>query len=260
MSTYGDNEKLLREYQKTKDIELRNQIVLNNKGLIYYTIKNLYIRTQEDRKELEQEGFLILTIAVENFVKKKREVNFSGYALACLKKLIKINTKHYNISLDDPIKSLGDESVTLQELIEDEQANVFEECEKKEISNNLKLLLGHEELKLIELKYYDGLPIRKIGKMLGISKDKVWRELNRIKTKLRGCKQFKEYKEQYYQENEISYLKATNFSLDKTTKANNKDPQIWATLFAREKREKKCMKNFMKDFKREIRAGHKNKH
>ena len=82
--------------------------------------------------------------------------------------------------------------------------------------------------------------------------------MQNIKIKLKGCRQFKEYKEQYNKENEISYLKATNYSWDKTT-TNNKDPQIWATLFAREKREKKCMKNFMKDFKIEIRAEYKNK-
>lgn len=259
MSAYGDNEKLLREYQKTKDIELRNRIALKNYNLIYIGIRPYYIAEIHDKEELEQEGFIALLKAVENFNIEKG-YSFSTYAISYIKSITRYRLDYNtNTSLDESLKSIEDENITRLDLLEDEKADVFKECENKDIISNIKTLLKDEEIELIKLAYIYDLSYREIEKRIGVSKTQIGRNLQNIKIKLRGCRQFKEYKYQYYQENEISYLKATNYSWEKTTNSNNKYPQIWATLFAREKREKKCMKNFMKDFKKEIRAEYKNK-
>lgn len=81
-----NNRKDLIEYSKTKDINLRNKIALNNYKLIYLVLNKFYIPGIHDIEELEQECFIILLKAVENF-DISYGAKFSTYAISCLKSI-----------------------------------------------------------------------------------------------------------------------------------------------------------------------------
>jgi RNA polymerase primary sigma factor len=58
-----------KEYQKTKNINLRNEIAIKNSGLVHYVVKKFFNRPEyaECKPDLIQEGQLGLFQAIDNF-------------------------------------------------------------------------------------------------------------------------------------------------------------------------------------------------
>lgn len=77
---YMSNEKLIAQYQKSRDLSIRNKIILNNIGLVYAAakkkIKNHSCFTVED---LVQEGVIGMIKSIEKFDVTKN-TSFSTYA------------------------------------------------------------------------------------------------------------------------------------------------------------------------------------
>ena len=70
---------LWREFDRTRDVHLRNKIVLRHLGLVKRLAREAAARTSEPVEDLEQEGCLGLIKAVERF-RPERGVRFSSYA------------------------------------------------------------------------------------------------------------------------------------------------------------------------------------
>ncbi|MFR2716352.1 MAG: sigma factor [Anaerococcus obesiensis] len=135
---YDNNLKLFYEYQKNKDINIRNTIALNNSGLIYLGLKGIYNHEINEYEELYQEGFIALLNAVERFEPNKG-FNFSTYAIKYIKSASR-KRLNYNTfdSLDDPIENRDDENEKKIDRIKDTRIDIERDTISKEFNNNLK--------------------------------------------------------------------------------------------------------------------------
>ncbi|RVU54659.1 sigma-70 family RNA polymerase sigma factor [Anaerosphaera multitolerans] len=187
-----DNNRLFKLYAKDKsNIELRNEIVLNNLKLVPYAIKlnGSFKLEYHDYDELLQEGYLKLIEAVEKFDVEKG-FTFSSYAVSYLKSVTR-NRQDYNkdVSLDTPVKGFEDESLTMEDTIEDETVNIETDSIDRqfsmEIRKALSLNLEVEELRII--KAYYGIEMgRKDVKDIAKHYDLSINELRRIKRRAEG--------------------------------------------------------------------------
>lgn len=193
MKSYKSNEELFKEYKNNRDYKLRNQIALNNKNLIYPVINRFYIAGINDYEELEQDAFIVLLKAVEDF-NPDLGYKFSTYANKCLLKIIRRKLDYNkNISLDQPTKNNDDENINLLDTILDESIDVNREVEAKILIEKIKEIVSEKDFKVLELLYVYNLPMVKVGMMLGKSKQAVHKQKNRAIKVIFSRKEFKSY-------------------------------------------------------------------
>lgn len=193
MKSYKTNDELFREYKITRDYKLRNQIALNNKNLIYPIINKFFIASINDYEELEQEAFIALLKAVEDF-NPDLGYQFSTYANKCLLKILR-KKLDYNkeISLNQPLKNNDDENIDLIDTLLDESIDINQEVEAKILIEKIKDIVSEKDFQVLELLYIYNLPMVKVGMMLGKSKQAVHKQKNRAIKIIFSRKEFKDY-------------------------------------------------------------------
>ncbi len=193
MKSYKSNDELFKEYKINRDYKLRNQIALNNKKLIYPIINKLFIVGINDYEELEQEAFIALLKAVEDF-NPDLGYQFSTYANKCLLKILR-EKLDYNkeISLNQPLKTSDDENIDLIDTLLDESVDINQEVEAKILIEKIKDIVSEKDFQVLELLYIYNLPMVKVGMMLGKSKQAVHKQKNRAIKIIFSRKEFNAY-------------------------------------------------------------------
>lgn len=243
---YKNNEELLKEYQRTKDINIRNKIALNNIRLVYSIVNKYSYDNVNSKDELVQEGFYYLLKAIDNFDCNK-ENKFSTYAhwyiINVLNKTLRYNE---NISLDEPVKITDDsEEINLIDTIEDERANVFNEVDGRSIEKQIRECLSDVEYKVLKYHFDYNITLKDISKRLGIDYKEVIKIRDNARRKIVNNKRFVEYKENMFKRNEISYLQAYDYSRIKVQSSDVSNP-VWNILLQREKRDNELFKSIFK--------------
>lgn len=228
---YDNNLKLFYEYQKNKDINIRNTIALNNSGLIYLGLKGIYNHEINEYEELYQEGFIALLNAVERFEPNKG-FNFSTYAIKYIKSASR-KRLNYNTfdSLDDPIENRDDENEKKIDRIKDTRIDIERDTISKEFNNNLKKILTYEEMKVIKNYYLYDKTLKEISEMLGITYNQVTGLRSKAERKIYNSKYFKDYQTEAVYYDETTYLKAYDYSRPTYSKTNRIDEVVFNTVW-----------------------------
>lgn len=242
--SYDSNIDLFKEYQKTKSIRLRNEIDLKNKNLIYKGIRGLYSPHSNDIEELEQEAFICLLKAVETFDVNKG-FKFSTYAISCIR-AITHKRQDYNrdVSLDEPLSNVDDENISLVDTLEDDKIDIEKDCFNKEIRENIRDILSDEECKIISLFYVKETTIKKISKLLQITTKEVQSIKRKAERKIYNCGFFQDYRQEVLYYDEITNLKAYDYSSPKVQTSNISNP-VLDTVLKLEKRDEEIFKNVL---------------
>lgn len=245
---YDNNLKLFYEYQKNKDINIRNTIALNNSGLIYLGLKGIYNHEINEYEELYQEGFIALLNAVERFEPNKG-FNFSTYAIKYIKSASR-KRLNYNTfdSLDDPIENRDDENEKKIDRIKDTRIDIERDTISKEFNNNLKKILTYEEMKVIKNYYLYDKTLKEISEMLGITYNQVTGLRSKAERKIYNSKYFKDYQTEAVYYDETTYLKAYDYSRPTYSKTNKVDEVVFNTVWEIEKRDNNIKKDFIREF------------
>ena len=189
-----EEEKNYLERWENGDEEAKNILIERNLRLVAHVCKK-YITTGVEQDDLISIGTIGLIKGINSF-KSEKNVKLSTYVSRCIENEILMyfrTTKKINaeVSLEDPIgKDKDDNTVTLQDVLENNERNIEEEVDlkikiKKMYEKIKEVLKGREKL-IIELRF--GLDGKKpktqnqIAKMLGISRSYV----SRIETKAIG--------------------------------------------------------------------------
>lgn len=246
MADYKLNEELFIKYQKTKDIDLRNKIVMNNRKLIYPVINKFFNPKVNDFEELEQEAFICLIKAVENF-NPNLGYEFSTYAIKCLYG-INNNKISYNseTSLYTPITNSEGDEINLIDTIEDEKIDVESEIMYSCLNDRIKSILNEDEYKVIKYKYYYELTLSKIQVLIDKSLGKVRKLKYNALRKIKNDPDFQEYSDYEARQFNINYISAYDYSNPKVQTSNIANP-VWRTILQREKRDKKVLKGIFKN-------------
>lgn len=249
MKHYKSNDELFKEYKINRDYKLRNQIALNNKNLIYPIINKLFIVGINDYEELEQEAFIALLKAVEDF-NPDLGYQFSTYASKCLMRITRRRSEYnQDVSLDEKIKNTDDDTLTLIDTIEDETIEISKDLEHKDLADKVKNILNEEEYEIIKYIFFDELTISKISIIKGKSRDVISLIRDKALRKLANNPYFKEYSEYESSKYNISYLRAYDYSQPKVQTSNISSP-VWNTILQIEKRDNEIMKSIFYDSKR----------
>ena len=245
---YDNNLKLFYEYQKNKDINIRNTIALNNSGLIYLGLKGIYNHEINEYEELYQEGFIALLNAVERFEPNKG-FNFSTYAIKYIKSASR-KRLNYNTfdSLDDPIENRDDENEKKIDRIKDTRIDIERDTISKEFNNNLKKILTYEEMKVIKNYYLYDKTLKEISEILGITYNQVTGLRSKAERKIYNSKYFKDYQTEAVYYDETTYLKAYDYSRPTYSKTNRIDEVVFNTVWEIEKRDNNIKKDFIREF------------
>lgn len=245
---YDNNLKLFYEYQKNKDINIRNTIALNNSGLIYLGLKGIYNHEINEYEELYQEGFIALLNAVERFEPNKG-FNFSTYAIKYIKSASR-KRLNYNTfdSLDDPIENRDDENEKKIDRIKDTRIDIERDTISKEFNNNLKKILTYEEMKVIKNYYLYDKTLKEISEMLGITYNQVTGLRSKAERKIYNSKYFKDYQTEAVYYDETTYLKAYDYSRPTYSKTNKVKETVFNTVWEIEKRDNNIKKDFIREF------------
>lgn len=248
IKAYDNNSKLFYEYQKNKDINIRNTIALNNSGLIYLGLKGIYNHEINEYEELYQEGFIALLNAVERFEPNKG-FNFSTYAIKYIKSASR-KRLNYNTfdSLDDPIENRDDENEKKIDRIKDTRIDIERDTISKEFNNNLKKILTYEEMKVIKNYYLYDKTLKEISEMLGITYNQVTGLRSKAERKIYNSKYFKDYQTEAVYYDETTYLKAYDYSRPTYSKTNRIDEVVFNTVWEIEKRDNNIKKDFIREF------------
>jgi RNA polymerase sigma factor (sigma-70 family) len=153
-------EENIKKYQKTKDRDLLNKILIDNMELVYYTYwKGHYNSSGLDKNELIQDGLIGLMSAIKNFDFEKG-ISFSTYAyrsisLEMLSTILKSNGLHRNeYKLFTIIKDLEADAMCYdKQVIVDKAVDILcskDKLTQKRDSKKLKMRLSVE-------KYSDSL-------------------------------------------------------------------------------------------------------
>lgn len=248
IKAYDNNSKLFYEYQKNKDINIRNTIALNNSGLIYLGLKGIYNHEINEYEELYQEGFIALLNAVERFEPNKG-FNFSTYAIKYIKsasrKILNYNTFD---SLDDPIENRDDENEKKIDRIKDTRIDIERDTISKDFNNNLKKILTYEEMKVIKNYYLYDKTFKEISEMLGITYNQVIGLRSKAERKIYNSKYFKDYQTEAVYYDETTYLKAYDYSRPKYSKTNKVKETVFNTVWEIDKRDNNIKKDFIREF------------
>lgn len=248
IKAYDNNSKLFYEYQKNKDINIRNTIALNNSGLIYLGLKGIYNHEINEYEELYQEGFIALLNAVERFEPNKG-FNFSTYAIKYIKSASR-KRLNYNTfdSLDEPLKTKKEDARTRLDLIKDTRIDIERDTISKEFNNNLKKILTYDEMKVIKNYYLYNKTLKEISEMLGITYNQVTGLRSKAERKIYNSKYFKDYQTEAVYYDETTYLKAYDYSRPKYSKTNKVDEVVFNTVWEIEKRDNNIKKDFIREF------------
>lgn len=252
----------LMEYCKNKNnIELRNKIILDNENLIHFTIKKnkwFFVDEHTDYDDLVQEGFYYMAKALETYNPTRGA--FSTYVVSYLRKLSRVRLDYgKDLSMDIPITK-EDEPLTLEDTIEDESIRLeFEEVIDKEFNQEvkkaLKRTLNSRELFIIK-KYYgiggEKLTVKQIGKSLNCSSKKIYDDLLKIKTKLRGTNYFKDLMvstdESINPYKYISYYKGIDYSKPKLSPTYKNNSPVENIILNKERLEDKAYKKTFRNY------------
>lgn len=248
IKAYDNNSKLFYEYQKNKDINIRNTIALNNSGLIYLGLKGIYNHEINEYEELYQEGFIALLNAVERFEPNKG-FNFSTYAIKYIKSASR-KRLNYNTfdSLDEPLKTKKEDARTRLDLIKDTRIDIERDTISKEFNNNLKKILTYDEMKVIKNYYLYNKTLKEISEMLGITYNQVTGLRSKAERKIYNSKYFKDYQTEAVYYDETTYLKAYDYSRPTYSKTNKVDEVVFNTVWEIEKRDNNIKKDFIREF------------
>lgn len=198
----AEDEKLYLEQMKEGSEEARNILIERNLRLVAHICKK-YSTAKAEQDDLISIGTIGLIKGINSFEATKG-VRLATYVARCIDNEIlmylrsskKLNAEVY---LEDPIgKDKDDNTVTLQEVLENDERSIEEEVDLKfkikKLYNKMKEVLKDREKSIIELRF--GLKGTKpktqheIAEMMGISRSYV----SRIETKAIGklAKEFKE--------------------------------------------------------------------
>ena len=198
----AEDEKMYLEQMKEGSEEARNILIERNLRLVAHICKK-YTTAKAEQDDLISIGTIGLIKGINSFEATKG-VRLATYVARCIDNEIlmylrsskKLNAEVY---LEDPIgKDKDDNTVTLQEVLENDERSIEEEVDLKfkikRLYNKMKEVLKDREKSIIELRF--GLKGTKpktqheIAEMMGISRSYV----SRIETKAIGklAKEFKE--------------------------------------------------------------------
>ncbi|MFR2535042.1 MAG: RNA polymerase sporulation sigma factor SigK [Clostridia bacterium] len=189
-----EEEKQYLEQMKQGDEEARNILIERNLRLVAHVCKK-YSSTNVDPDDLISIGTIGLIKGINSFEPSKN-VKLSTYVSRCIDNEILMHLRSTKklgaeVSLEDPIgKDKDDNTVTLQDVLENNEKNIEDEVDLKikvkRLYDKIKQVLKDREKTIIELRF--GLDGRKpktqnqIAEMMGISRSYV----SRIETKAIG--------------------------------------------------------------------------
>lgn len=190
----GDEEKEYLEKMKQGDDEARNVLIERNLRLVAHVCKK-YSSCKVDQDDLISIGTIGLIKGINSFQPSKN-VKLSTYVSRCIDNEILMHLRSTKkigaeVSLEDPIgKDKDDNTVTLQDVLENNEKNIEDEVDlkmkMKQLYEKMKKVLKDREQLILELRF--GLDGRKpktqnqIAEMMGISRSYV----SRIETKAIG--------------------------------------------------------------------------
>ena len=197
-----EEEKMYVEKMNEGDIDARNILIEHNLRLVAHVCKK-YSNTNIDQDDLISIGSIGLIKGIKSYDSKK-SIKLSTYISKCIDNEIlmylrsskKLNSEVY---LDDPIgKDKDDNTVTLQEVLENDERPIDEEVDLKmkisRLYEKVKEVLKNRERTIIELRFglngNEPKTQKEIAKDMGISRSYV----SRIETRAIG-KLAKEIKE-----------------------------------------------------------------
>lgn len=190
----SDEEKKYLELLKNGDEEARNILIEHNLRLVAHISKK-YSSTNVDQDDLISIGTIGLIKGINSFDSSKG-IRLATYTARCIDNEILMylrSTKKLNaeVYLEDPIgKDKDDNTVTLQEVLENSDRNIEDEVDLKfkvkQLYEKMKAVLKSRERTILELRF--GLGGQKpqtqneIADSMGISRSYV----SRIETKAIG--------------------------------------------------------------------------
>lgn len=197
-----EEEKMYLQKLKDGDEEARNILIERNLRLVAHVCKK-YASCKVEQDDLISIGTIGLIKGISSFEPTKN-VKLSTYVSRCIDNEILMHLRatkknSAEVSLEDPIgKDKDDNTVTLQDILENSERNIEEEVDLKmkikKLYEKMKRVLKDREKLIIELRFgLDGNKPKtqnQIAEMLGISRSYV----SRIETKAIG-KLAKEIKE-----------------------------------------------------------------
>ncbi len=189
-----EEEKMYLQRLKEKDEEARNILIERNLRLVAHVCKK-YASCKVEQDDLISIGTIGLIKGINSFEPTKN-VKLSTYVSRCIDNEILMHlraTKKISaeVSLEDPIgKDKDDNTVTLQDVLENNEKNIEDEVDlkikMKKLYEKMKCVLKDREKLILELRF--GLDGKKpktqnqIAEMMGISRSYV----SRIETKAIG--------------------------------------------------------------------------
>lgn len=189
-----EEEKEYLEKMKQGDEEARNILIERNLRLVAHVCKK-YTSCKVDQDDLISIGSIGLIKGINSF-KPSKNVKLSTYVSRCIDNEILMHLRSTKkigaeVSLEDPIgKDKDDNTVTLQDVLENNEKNIEDEVDlkmkMKQLYEKMKNVLKDREKLILELRF--GLDGRKpktqnqIAEMMGISRSYV----SRIETKAIG--------------------------------------------------------------------------
>ena len=126
--TAEENTKLLEEYKKTGDLELKDKILLGNLRLVSYTINKMACDFGSLEEDVYSMGVVELSRAIDAFDPSK-SINFSTYAVTVIKKNVFSALKRQQskgpapLSLEEPLMIDENIDITLGDTLRDEGEN-----------------------------------------------------------------------------------------------------------------------------------------
>lgn len=162
----------------------KEQVILNNTGMVGLILKSLNLNTQDD--DLYSIGMIGVVKAVNTFNPDKG-FTFSGYATPVIRNEILMTFRKKRIipafSLDEPYDLENGESVDFSEMIADNRRfedEVIADIQMKQIFSTL----SDREKKIISLSI-DGKTQREIAEILGLTQSYISRIIKSIYKKWR---------------------------------------------------------------------------
>ncbi len=161
------------EYAETRDPNIRNQIVMNNVGLVHRCYQMYFASrypSEDDANELVQAGMLGLITAIERFDAKNYAV-LSTYAFPYIR-----NQMNKLVNPEMPFSEFEceDSDIPMEEQIEDEYA--FNQ-KQSDISDVMEKLLTEGEINVLHTLHRTSneppMSVNEIAKELGMTSQKV---------------------------------------------------------------------------------------
>lgn len=187
----SEEERIYLQKLKEGDEEARNILIERNLRLVAHVCKK-YTSTKVEQDDLISIGTIGLIKGINSF-KPTKNVKLSTYVSRCIDNEILMHLRsskkiNAEVSLEDPIgKDKDDNTVTLQDVLENNEKNIEDEVDlkikMKQLYDKMKRVLKDREKLILELRFgLDGGKPKtqhQIAQMMGISRSYV----SRIETK-----------------------------------------------------------------------------